>query len=65
MPNKKTRRSNTRRHVRIAPDCHNTPDFAKLGRALIAVATNMAKKKRAEDCQNPLDVRRKQSYDVC
>ncbi len=49
MPNKKTKSSSSRRHVRIAPECHNTPDFAKLGRVLIAVATNMAKKKRAED----------------
>lgn len=49
MNEKKRGRPMVSRDVKITPEFRRDPDIEKLGRALVAVATLIAEKKRAEE----------------
>lgn len=49
MDKKKRGRPMASRDVRVTPEFRENPDIEKLGRALIAVAISIARKKAAEE----------------
>lgn len=49
MLEKKRGRPMTSNNVKVTPEFRDNPDIEKLGRALIAVAISIARKKEAEE----------------
>ena len=48
---KKRGRPSTSHNVTVTPEFRREPDIEKLGRALIAIATDMARKRKAEEAR--------------